>query len=77
MKKKLYRHKFTREILADIPESQRKYYERVYEYYTLPLDNYGQPSGIVVPVMMTRKEFKETSGYVFKTYEAAMYRAMD
>lgn len=48
-------------------------------YYRLPTDQYGQPTGDVIPVTMTESEFQANRRwmYLFESYEAALYRAQD
>lgn len=48
------------------------------DYYILPIDRYGQPSGQVNTKAMTKAEailLKAAHGYVFDSYAAALHRA--
>ena len=57
-----------------IPKGKKK------EYYVLPTDQYGQPSGYIQTVPMYKVEMllKEYRGaYIFDNYVSACYRAMD
>lgn len=50
------------------------------EYYYLPTDSYGQPTGLVQPVMLTEEEFEQLLRerfWVFEDYSTALLRAMD
>lgn len=48
-------------------------------YYRLPTDQYGQPTGEIIPITMTESEFRANSKwmYLFEDYESALYRAQD
>lgn len=48
-------------------------------YYRLPTDQYGQPTGEIVPIVLTESEFKANRQwmYLFEDYESALYRAQD
>jgi len=46
------------------------------EYYYLPTDSYGQPSGYITPI--TKEQYlsmKDKGYYVYDSYTAALYRA--
>lgn len=48
------------------------------KYYQLALDCFGQPNGIIYEIYLTKQEFLEIQGkglYIFKKYEAALWRA--
>ena len=48
------------------------------DYYILPTDRYGQPTGMVNTVCLHKAEamiLQRTHGYVFDSYVAACYRA--
>jgi hypothetical protein len=50
------------------------------EYYILPTDMYGQPSGCVRSVMMTPDEAekrREKGEYIYSDYIEALYRSQD
>lgn len=49
------------------------------EYYWLPTDSYGQPSGMVVPVTLTESEYKARRRYeyIYDNYYSALTRAND
>ncbi len=49
------------------------------EYYYLPTDSYGQPTGLVQPVMLTEEEFEQLRErcWVYESYSTALLRAMD
>ena len=49
-------------------------------YYYLPVDCYGQPRGDIWTEELTAEEaeaWERAGRYIFKSYKAALYRAMD
>lgn len=49
------------------------------DYYHLPVDQYGHPTGTIVTVPLYRDEYlvHKENGYWFEDYISAVYRAMD
>lgn len=50
------------------------------KWYILPLDAFGQPSGDVQEIHLTKAEaeqMRRSGQYLFKSYAAALYRAQD
>jgi hypothetical protein len=50
------------------------------KWYILPLYGYGQPSGDVQEIRLTKAEaesLQKSGQYLFKNYAAALYRAQD
>ena len=50
------------------------------KWYILPLDAFGQPSGDVQEIYLTKSEveqMRKTGQYIFKSYAAALSRAQD
>jgi len=51
-------------------------------YYRLPTDQYGQPTGEIIPITMTESEFQAYRNanpwmFLFDDYDSALYRAQD
>lgn len=66
--------------IMEVTNGKIKHTSKKKDYYILPTDQYGQPSGYVETRPMTRAEAIEMSvhqGFVFESYIAACYRAMD
>lgn len=50
------------------------------EYYLLETDSYGQPSGMITIVNLTKEEYEEMrkqGHYIYKDYGIALERACD
>ena len=54
------------------------------KYYYLPLDSFGQPSGIINELYLTKQEYNAIKRdvfspyyYVYTNYEAAYYRSIN
>lgn len=50
------------------------------KWYILPLDAFGQPSGDVQEIHLTKAEadqMRKAGQYIFKSYAAALSRAQD
>ena len=49
-------------------------------YYMLDIDNYGQPSGLVHEIELTKAEYtklKNERVYIYESYSQALMRAQD
>lgn len=49
-------------------------------YYLLPVDQYGQPNGNIIPVQLTKKQYedyKKQGKFIYEKYIHAAYRSQD
>lgn len=50
------------------------------KYYVLPLDQFGQPNGLIETRLFTEEEaksYQDKYGYIFEDYNQAVLRALD